>query len=92
MLQAETLAQAAERDGQKVAQIEWAGGRSGVINGPTLDFRNFRSGRGVATNYISPADSRAAFVSSFGLQLIIRQGSLARPRSPRRPHAGHRLE
>ncbi|NTU62593.1 MAG: alkaline phosphatase family protein, partial [Chloroflexi bacterium] len=33
VLQAETLAQAAERGGKKVAQIEWAGGRNGVING-----------------------------------------------------------
>src|SRR5690349_19472051 len=35
VLQAETIAQAAERGGLKVAQIEWAGGRVGVINGPT---------------------------------------------------------
>src|ERR1700742_2604160 len=67
VLQAETLAQSAERGGKKVAQIEWAGGRSGAINGPTLDYRVFRSGRGVATNYIAPGDS-AAFVQSFGLQ------------------------
>lgn len=67
VLQAETLAQAAERGGKRVAQIEWAGGRGGAINGPTLDYRNFASGRGVATNYISPADS-AAFTRSFGLQ------------------------
>jgi 2',3'-cyclic-nucleotide 2'-phosphodiesterase (5'-nucleotidase family) len=67
VLQAETLAQAAERGGKKVAQIEWAGGRGGSIGGPTLDFRNFRSGRGVATNYISPTDS-ASFTASFGLQ------------------------
>jgi 2',3'-cyclic-nucleotide 2'-phosphodiesterase (5'-nucleotidase family) len=66
-LQAETLAQAAERGGKKVAQIEWAGGRVGVINGPTVDFRSFLSGRGVATNYISDTDD-AAFVTSFGLQ------------------------
>ena len=66
-LQAETLAQAAERGGKKVAQIEWAGGRVGVINGPTVDFRSFLSGRGVTTNYISPTDD-AAFVTSFGLQ------------------------
>ena len=67
VLQAETLAQAAERGGKKVAQIEWAGGRAGAINGPTLDFRNFRSGRGVATNYIAPEDSEF-FTRSFGLQ------------------------
>lgn len=67
VLQAETLAQSAERGGKKVAQIEWAGGRSGTINGPTLDYRNFRSGRGVATNYIAPEDS-ASFTAAFGLQ------------------------
>ena len=67
VLQAETLAQAAERGGKKVAQIEWAGGRSGATDGPTVDFRNFRSGRGVTTNYISPNDD-APFTASFGLQ------------------------
>ena len=67
VLQAETLAQAAERGGKKVAQIEWAGGRVGVIDGPTVDFRAFFSGRGVATNYIVPTDD-AAFTASFGLQ------------------------
>ena len=67
MLQAETLAQAAERGGKKVAQIEWAGGAGAKINGPTVDYRGFFSGRGVATNYISPTD-HATFVASFGLQ------------------------
>ncbi|HSB87295.1 MAG TPA: 5'-nucleotidase C-terminal domain-containing protein [Ilumatobacteraceae bacterium] len=67
VLQAETLAQAAERGGLKVAQIEWAGGRGGAINGPTLDYRTFLSGRGIATNYVSPTDL-ANFVASFGLQ------------------------
>jgi hypothetical protein len=67
ILQAETLAQAAKRGGKKVAQIEWAGGRSGSIQGPTLDFRNFFSGRGVVTNYDSPTDIPAN-VAAFGLQ------------------------
>lgn len=67
VVQAETVAQAAERGGKKVVQIEWAGGRVGVINGPTVDFRTFLSGRGVATNYISPNDL-ANFVAAFGLQ------------------------
>lgn len=67
ILQAETLAQAAERGGKKVAQIEWAGGRVGVINGPTVDYRSFLSGRGVVTNYISPTDD-PNFTASFGLQ------------------------
>jgi predicted AlkP superfamily pyrophosphatase or phosphodiesterase len=67
VLQAETVAQAAERGGKRVAQIEWVGGRSGAISGPTLDFRNFRSGRGVVTNYTAPSDN-PAFIASFGLQ------------------------
>ena len=67
VLQAETLAQAAERGGKKVAQIEWVGGRSGAIDGPTLDFRNFRSVRGVTTNYVSPADIPAN-ITAFGVQ------------------------
>jgi hypothetical protein len=66
-LQAETIAQAAERGGKKVAQIEWAGGRIGTIQGPTVDFRTFHSGRGVATNYIVPTDD-PKFTAAFGLQ------------------------
>src|SRR5262249_36316052 len=60
-------AQAAERGGKKVAQLEWAGGRSGSIQGPTLDFRNFRSGRGVVTNYTEPPDN-LPFAASLGVQ------------------------
>ncbi|HEX7975565.1 MAG TPA: 5'-nucleotidase C-terminal domain-containing protein [Anaerolineales bacterium] len=67
VLQAETIAQSAERGGKKVAQIEWSGGANSMINGPTVDYRSFLSGRGIATNYISPSDS-ATFVASFGLQ------------------------
>jgi 2',3'-cyclic-nucleotide 2'-phosphodiesterase (5'-nucleotidase family)/predicted AlkP superfamily phosphohydrolase/phosphomutase len=67
VIQAESLAQSAERGGKKVVQIEWPGGRNGVVNGPTLDFRSFHSGRGVATNYVSASDD-AALVASFGLQ------------------------
>ena len=67
VLQAESIAQSAERGGLKVAQVEWAGGRSATITGPTIDYRSFFSGRGVATNYVSAADS-AAFVAAFGLQ------------------------
>src|SRR6188472_4312286 len=67
ILQAETLAQAAERGGKKVAQIEWAGGRSGSIQGPTLDFRNFRSGRGVVTNFTEPPDN-LPFAAQLGVQ------------------------
>ncbi len=72
VLQAESIAQAAERSGLKVAQIEWAGGRNATIDGPTIDFRSFFSGRGVATNFIGeagdPLFDDAAFISAFGLQ------------------------
>ena len=78
VLQAETLAQAAERGGKKVAQIEWAGGRGGAIDGPTVDFRNFASGRGVATNYIAATDD-PAFTASFGLQFDHPAGFAGRP-------------
>ena len=72
VLQAETIAQSAERGGLKVAQVEWAGGRGGSIQGPTIDFRSFHSGRGVTTNFIGgPSDELfddTSFISAFGLQ------------------------
>ena len=72
VLQAETIAQAAERGGKRVAQVEWAGGRNGAISGPTIDFRSFFSGRGVTTNFIGAADEPifddVPFITAFGLQ------------------------
>ena len=65
--QAESIAQAAERGGKKVAQVEFSGGAEMSIQGPTVDYRRFFSGRGVATNYISASDD-AAFTASLGLQ------------------------
>src|SRR3954451_3570026 len=47
VLQADTLANAAERAGKKVAQIDWVGGAAANIDGPTVDFTNFFSNRGV---------------------------------------------
>ncbi|MGH2473720.1 MAG: alkaline phosphatase family protein, partial [Candidatus Limnocylindrales bacterium] len=72
VLQAESIAQSAERGGLKVAQVEWAGGRGATIQGPTIDFRSFFSGRGVATNFIGAAGDElfddAQFITAFGLQ------------------------
>src|SRR5512147_2033050 len=48
-LQADTLAAAAERAGKKVVQINWVGGANSGISGPTVDFVNFFSTRGVLT-------------------------------------------
>ncbi len=72
VLQAESIAQSAERGGLKVAQVEWAGGRNASIKGPTIDFQSFFSGRGVATNFVGSSGQAlfddAPFISSFGLQ------------------------
>jgi 2',3'-cyclic-nucleotide 2'-phosphodiesterase (5'-nucleotidase family) len=78
VLQAETIAQSAERGGLKVAQLEFAGGAGATISGPTVDFQTFLSGRGVATNYVSPTD-KAAFVSSFGVQFDHPAGFAGQP-------------
>ncbi|MGB8349980.1 MAG: alkaline phosphatase family protein, partial [Gaiella sp.] len=72
VLQVESIAQSAERSGLKVAQVEWAGGRNATIDGPTIDFQSFFSGRGVATNFIGKAGDalfdNAANIAAFGLQ------------------------
>lgn len=72
VLQAESIAQAAERGGLKVAQMEWAGGRNASIQGPTIDYQSFLSGRGVATNFIGQKGDALfddePFIRSFGLQ------------------------
>ncbi|MCC6495483.1 MAG: 5'-nucleotidase C-terminal domain-containing protein [Propionibacteriaceae bacterium] len=72
VLQAETIAQSAERGGLKVAQVEWAGGRNATIDGPTIDYRSFHSGRGVTTNFIGSAGDTLfddpALIASLGLQ------------------------
>src|SRR3954468_13052733 len=46
-MQADTIANAAERAGKKVASIDWVGGAAALIDGPTVDFTNFFSNRGV---------------------------------------------
>ena len=72
VLQAESIAQSAERAGLKVAQVEWAGGRNATTQGPTIDFRAFFSGRGVTTNFIGSAGDvlfdDVPFIQAFGLQ------------------------
>jgi hypothetical protein len=54
ILQADTLASAAERDGKKVAQIHWVGGLNAKISGPTVEFGHYFSNRGVLA---APLDS-----------------------------------
>lgn len=69
VLQADTLAAAAERAGKKVAQIDWAGGRNANIAGPTVDFVNFFSTRGVLAAPLN-ADEQAG-AAAFGVSYQI---------------------
>jgi 2',3'-cyclic-nucleotide 2'-phosphodiesterase (5'-nucleotidase family) len=82
-LQAETIAQSAERGGLKVAQVEWAGGANATINGPTVDYQTFHSGRGVTTNFIGTPGSQlfddANLISSLGLQFDHPDGYAGQP-------------
>jgi 2',3'-cyclic-nucleotide 2'-phosphodiesterase (5'-nucleotidase family)/predicted AlkP superfamily phosphohydrolase/phosphomutase len=65
ILQADTLANAAERAGRKVAQVDWTGGRNAAIAGPTVDFGNFFSTRGVLVSPLNATEQAGA--ASFGL-------------------------
>src|SRR5262245_15902543 len=66
-LQADTLAAAAERAGKKVAQIDWVGGANSGILGPTVDFVNFFSTRGVLAAPLNATEQAgaAAFAISY---------------------------
>jgi 2',3'-cyclic-nucleotide 2'-phosphodiesterase (5'-nucleotidase family) len=61
-MQADTIANAAERAGKKVAQIDWVGGAAANIQGPTVDFTNFFSNRGVL---VGQADATEQAGSAF---------------------------
>jgi 2',3'-cyclic-nucleotide 2'-phosphodiesterase (5'-nucleotidase family) len=65
ILQADTIANSAERAGKKVAQIEWVGGKAANIAGPTVDFATFFSTRGVLASPLN-ADEQAAS-AAFGI-------------------------
>ena len=65
VLEAQSVASAAELAGKKVAQIEWTGGLNANINGPTVDYSNFYSQRGVLA---FPVDTtKQASAAKFGL-------------------------
>ncbi|MGE5459221.1 MAG: 5'-nucleotidase C-terminal domain-containing protein, partial [Solirubrobacterales bacterium] len=68
VLQADTIAEAAERAGRKVVSIEWAGGSRTMtaLQGPVVDYRNFYSNRGLWTNWDVPGQPAGA--DSFGVQ------------------------
>ena len=68
ILQADTLLQAAEREGKTVVALEWVGARglSPALQGPVIDFRTFIGGRGIALNFDLPG--QPALANSFGVQ------------------------
>ena len=68
-LQADTIAAAAERAGKKVAQIDWVGGANAGISGPTVDFTNFFSTRGVLAAPLNVTEQGAA--AAFGISYQI---------------------
>jgi predicted AlkP superfamily phosphohydrolase/phosphomutase len=67
VLQADTIAQAAERAGKSVVSMEWVAARSYVpaLQGPVVDFRTFFSARGVLVNYDLPGQPAGA--NAFGV-------------------------
>ena len=67
VLQADHVAQAAERAGKTVVSVEWVGTRNLVpqIQGPVVDFRNFFSNRGIIANYDVPGQPAGA--NAFGV-------------------------
>ena len=65
ILQADTLHQAAERAGKKVASVEWVGARTHNLAGPVIDFRNFFSTRGVLAYPLNAAEQAGA--AAFGV-------------------------
>jgi 2',3'-cyclic-nucleotide 2'-phosphodiesterase (5'-nucleotidase family)/predicted AlkP superfamily phosphohydrolase/phosphomutase len=67
ILQADHIAQAAERAGKTTVSVEWVGSRNLVpaLNGPVIDFRTFFSRRGVALNFDLPGQPGLA--NTFGV-------------------------
>jgi predicted AlkP superfamily phosphohydrolase/phosphomutase len=63
ILQADTIAQAAERAGKTVVAMEWvaARGYTPALQGPVVDFRTFIGNRGITLNFDIPGQTAAAF-------------------------------
>src|SRR3954453_10530157 len=72
VLQADTIANAAERAGKKVAQIDWVGGAAANIDGPTVDFTNFFSNRGVLVGAANSVEQAAP--AFFGVPYQVAKG------------------
>jgi 2',3'-cyclic-nucleotide 2'-phosphodiesterase (5'-nucleotidase family)/predicted AlkP superfamily phosphohydrolase/phosphomutase len=68
VLQADTIAEAAERAGKKVVSLEWSGSSRTATNlmGPVVDYRSFYSNRGLWINWDVPGQPAGA--NAFGVQ------------------------
>ena len=68
ILQADHIAQSAERAGKTVVSMEWVGSRGLVpaLQGPVVDFRTFIGVRGIMLNYDLPGQPAGA--NAFGVQ------------------------
>src|SRR5262249_9843956 len=51
-LEAETIVQAAERQGLRTLSFEWASTIPGRVNGPVVSYRAFFGARGVIANFV----------------------------------------
>jgi 2',3'-cyclic-nucleotide 2'-phosphodiesterase (5'-nucleotidase family) len=67
IVQADHIAQAAERAGKTVVSMEWVASRSLVpaLQGPVVDFRSFLGRRGIVANFDIPGNTAAAFGVEF---------------------------
>jgi predicted AlkP superfamily phosphohydrolase/phosphomutase len=65
VIQAQTIADAAEAAGKVVVAVEWPASRNFPISGKAIDFRTFHSARGVTGNYVRPTDNPVLVASSF---------------------------
>jgi 2',3'-cyclic-nucleotide 2'-phosphodiesterase (5'-nucleotidase family)/predicted AlkP superfamily phosphohydrolase/phosphomutase len=68
VLQADTIAESAERADKKVVSVEWSGGSRTMtpVQGPVVDYRSFYSNRGLWTNWDVPGQPAGA--NAFGVQ------------------------
>jgi hypothetical protein len=73
VLQADTIAQAAERAGKSVVAMEWVAARGYVpaLQGPVVDFRSFIGGRGITLNFDIPGQLASAFGVQYQQQELV---------------------
>lgn len=71
----------------RVAQVEWTGGANAGITGPTVDFVNFFSTRGVLTTPVVPAEQAGAATLGLSYQVTVFAPASSRSDVPARDQA-----